>query len=104
VIVEGWVDMIPSMGAKHRQGDTWIRFDPSMKGYTYVDGVNLAQEVPYDIDALAQSILSTVETDAFGNVVSVDLSAVDRALKTQRSAELSHINNNYADTSLINGK
>lgn len=38
--IEAWVDMIPSMGAVHKQGDTWIPLDASFKQYNHKSGVD----------------------------------------------------------------
>lgn len=38
--VEAWIDMIPSLGAIHKQGDTWITLDASFKQYTYKPGID----------------------------------------------------------------
>jgi hypothetical protein len=100
VWVEAWVDMIPSMGAVHRVGDTWTPLDASFKQYVYTEGMDLRQDVPYDIEGLAQSVLNTIETDIFGNVVGVDLSMIDSAIETQRNAESEYINANYPDMTI----
>jgi len=41
VWVDAWIDYIPSRGAVHRQGDTWIPMDPSFKQYEYKPGMDL---------------------------------------------------------------
>jgi transglutaminase-like putative cysteine protease len=51
VWVEAWVDMIPSMGAVHRQGDTWTPIDPSYKRLYVQEGRNIAAELPFDEEA-----------------------------------------------------
>lgn len=35
VWVEAWVDFVPSRGALHRKGDTWVPMDAAFKQYTY---------------------------------------------------------------------
>lgn len=36
--VEAWVDFVPSRGAVHREGDTWVPLDASFKQYQSGDG------------------------------------------------------------------
>ncbi|RKX70060.1 hypothetical protein DRP53_06215, partial [candidate division WOR-3 bacterium] len=48
--VEAYVDYIPSRGAVHKKGDTWISLDPSFKEYTYVQGIDVSQDVIFDED------------------------------------------------------
>ncbi len=39
--VEAWVDYLPSRGAKHRQGDSWIPLDASFKQHQLTEGAEL---------------------------------------------------------------
>jgi cell wall-associated NlpC family hydrolase len=41
VYVSAFIDYIPSRGAVHRQGDTWIPLDPSFKQYEFKRGMDL---------------------------------------------------------------
>lgn len=41
VYVSAFIDYIPSRGAVHKQGDTWIMLDPSFKQYEYKRGMDL---------------------------------------------------------------
>ncbi len=41
VTVSAFIDYIPSRGAVHRQGDTWIPLDPSFKQYDFKRGMDL---------------------------------------------------------------
>jgi len=41
VWVEAWVDMIPSMGTKNKEGDTWVPLDGSFKQYDHKPGMDL---------------------------------------------------------------
>jgi hypothetical protein len=56
VWVEAWVDYFPSRGAKHQAGDSWIPMDASFKQYEYQEGFDLAEQVPFDTEALVSSI------------------------------------------------
>jgi len=41
VYVSAFIDYIPSRGAVHKQGDTWIPLDPSFKQYEFKRGMDL---------------------------------------------------------------
>jgi hypothetical protein len=56
VWVEAWVDYFPSRGAKHQAGDSWIPMDASFKQYEYQEGLDLAEQVPFDAESLVTSI------------------------------------------------
>ncbi|MDF1761832.1 MAG: transglutaminase-like domain-containing protein [Oleibacter sp.] len=56
VWVEAWIDYFPSRGAKHKTGDSWIPMDASFKQYDYKEGLNLAEQVPFDAESLVTSI------------------------------------------------
>ena len=86
VIVEGWVDMEPSFGAKHKQGDTWIRFDPSFKEYTYTQGMDISETVPFDAEGLVNNLISTaVINETEGYVTGIDSSIINTAMSDYRA-------------------
>jgi transglutaminase-like putative cysteine protease len=51
VWVEAYVDYLPSRGAVHRVGDTWVPLDGSFKQYDYQPYVDLSQETPFNTQA-----------------------------------------------------
>ncbi|HZH13452.1 MAG TPA: transglutaminase domain-containing protein [Archangium sp.] len=57
VWAEVWVDFVPSRGAKHRQGDTWVPMDASFKQYTYPPALAASVNVPVDGAALRTAAL-----------------------------------------------
>ena len=86
VWVEAWVDMMPSMGANHVQGDTWVPLDASFKQYTYTDGMDISSEVPFDAEALVDDIVASAiinETD--GSVTGMDSSIINTAMTEYRA-------------------
>ncbi|HBT07218.1 MAG TPA: transglutaminase, partial [Alcanivorax sp.] len=85
VWVEAWVDFHPSRGADHRQGDSWIPMDASFKQYDYGDGMALDQEVPFDAQALADTIeqQSTINEEE-GWVQGVPGGAIEDSLEDYR--------------------
>jgi len=73
VWVEAYIDYIPSRGAVHKQGDTWIPLDASFKQYTFTEGLDLQAAVPIDIDAFVTQIESTATiNETEGYVANVD--------------------------------
>ena len=46
--VEAWIDYLPSRGAKHSKGDSWIAMDASFKQYEFSEGLDLETSVPFD--------------------------------------------------------
>lgn len=86
VWVEAWVDFLPSQGAKHVQGDTWVPLDASFKQYTYTEGVNLQATVPFDAPAfLTQVTASAQVNEAEGWVAGLDHALLQQALTTYQA-------------------
>jgi transglutaminase-like putative cysteine protease len=54
--VEAWIDYLPSRGAVHKQGDTWIPLDASYKQYQASGGIDLAASVPMDVQSVVSQI------------------------------------------------
>ncbi|MGB1271679.1 MAG: transglutaminase domain-containing protein, partial [Endozoicomonas sp.] len=81
VWVEAWIDYAPSRGEKHIAGDSWVPMDASYKQYDYNDGMDLATEVPFDAQGLADTITaqSTIN-EAEGWVQGVPQTQVEAAL------------------------
>lgn len=60
VWVEAWVNYLPGRGTKANQGDTWIPMDASFKQYEFTQGMNPKVSVPFD----AQALVNTIQTKA----------------------------------------
>ncbi len=86
VWVEAWIDYAPSRGEKHIAGDSWVPMDASYKQYDYNDGMDLATEVPFDAQGLADTITaqSTIN-EAEGWVQGVPQADVEAALTDYRA-------------------
>ena len=63
VWVEAHLDYIPSRGAVHKEGDTWIPMDASFKQFSFTEGVDLKTAVPFDAQAFLDNIKSTATFD-----------------------------------------
>ncbi|RYZ97930.1 MAG: transglutaminase domain-containing protein, partial [Moraxellaceae bacterium] len=56
VWVEAFVDFMPSRGMVEKAGDSWVPMDGSFKQYEFSDGMNLKDEVPFNAQALADTL------------------------------------------------
>ena len=72
VWVEAFVDYVPSRGAVHGAGDTWVPLDASFKLHEVTPPSGLLTAVPFDLQALSDELLASGEYDAattrFANV------------------------------------
>ena len=82
VWVEAYVDYVPSRGAKHIQGDTWVPMDGSFKQYAYTQGMDIKTNVPFD----AQSFITQIQQSATMNTTEGWISNVDQSLIQQSIA------------------
>jgi len=101
VWVEAWIDYLPSRGAKHSVGDSWIPMDASYKQYEYQDGMGLDQAVPFDAQALADSLEqnSTVNEDE-GWVQGIPQQDVEQALTNYQAQLEDYINSQAPDATV----
>lgn|GEM_PF-4648122 len=53
--VSAWIDYIPSRGAVHKQGDTWIPLDPSFKQYISQKGIDMYSLMGFNADQFLQA-------------------------------------------------
>ncbi|MEW6683731.1 MAG: transglutaminase-like domain-containing protein, partial [Nitrospirota bacterium] len=92
VWVEAYVDFIPSRGARHQQGDTWIPLDASFKQYTYQQGVNLQTAMLFDAQAFIDQITATATVnEAESSATNIDATAIQAALRTLRDQLTTHV-------------
>ncbi len=101
VWVEAWIDYLPSRGAKHSKGDTWIPMDASFKQYEYTEGMKLEEQVPFD----AQSLVDTIEQNSTINedegwVQNVPQSDVEQALADYQAQLQQYIENQNPDATV----
>jgi hypothetical protein len=69
VWVEAWVDMIPSMGAKHVTGDSWTPMDGSFKEYEYSAWTNMTTAVPFDQVVYLSSVKEYAPIEHYQNKI-----------------------------------
>ncbi len=85
--VQAWVDVWPSRGAVHRQGDAWVLLDPAYKLQTRQGGFDLASALGLDANALAAQLTAAATGDwSRGRLDALDRSVAAQALSqvTQR--------------------
>lgn len=71
VWVEAFIDNVPSRGAVHRQGDTWVAMDPAFKLHRLTPGSNLFTDNP--ISAVSQPGDHLFDVDeSLGKITNVD--------------------------------
>ncbi len=58
VLVSAFIDYIPSRGAVHKQGDTWIPLDPSFKQYDFKHGMDLYTAMGINGEQYLQSYIT----------------------------------------------
>lgn len=90
VWAEAWLYYFPCRGRVEKAGDTWIPMDASFKQYDFTEGMNLKEQVLFDVEALAD----TIQTKAIVNeqeswvqhVPQVDIEAQLENLQNQLKA------------------
>jgi hypothetical protein len=86
VWVEAFVDYVPSRGARHVEGDSWIPLDASFKQYTYTPAMDLQQAVPFDAHALVTDLQAGATVDeANGYVQHLNQQSIETALTSYQS-------------------
>jgi len=101
VWVKAFVDYIPSRGAVHKQGDTWIPLDPSFKQYTYTQGIDIKSAVPFDAQAFATQLESTATiNEAEGYVTNVNSALIQQTMQDYQAQVQNYIQQNYPNATV----
>jgi transglutaminase-like putative cysteine protease len=79
VWVEAFIDYIPSRGAVHREGDTWVPMDPSFKLHNFTPRSTLFTDNP--ITALVPSGRLFDFDESLGKVTNINEEALSEALQ-----------------------
>jgi transglutaminase-like putative cysteine protease len=94
--VTAWIDYIPSRGAVHKQGDTWIPLDPSFKQDTFTPGVDFAVAVPFDTQSYLNEIQSTAIVDeTTGSITGVNTDLAQTRVNDYGAQVEAYLNGNY---------
>lgn len=82
VWVEAYVDYIPSRGAVHKEGDTWIPLDASFKQYDFKQGVDLDAAIVFDEETFFNQITATATVNELeSSATNIDGSLIETALR-----------------------
>lgn len=92
VWVEAYVDYVPSRGAVHRQGDTWVPLDTSFKRYQFVEGMNLRANVALDVQSfLAGATQGATVNEQEGSFQNPNLTSIQNNLADYQTRLTSYI-------------
>lgn len=92
--VEAYVDFEPSRGVKNIEGDRWTPMDASFKQYEYSEGMSLEDNVPLDVQPLANSIeQNTVINEQEGWVQNIPQADIEQQLQQVQAEIETYINN-----------
>jgi hypothetical protein len=101
VWVEAWVDMIPSFGAVHKQGDTWIPLDASFKQYVYNYGVDIQTATSFDGQGFFNQVKSTATiNETEGYVTNVNSNYIQTTLTNYQAQLQNYINQNMPNATI----
>ena len=101
VYVEAWIDYIPSRGARHKVGDTWIPLDASFKQYNYTQGIDIKSAVPFDAQSFVDQITSTATiNEAEGYVTNVNSSYIQQQMTDYQTRVQNYISQNYPNATV----
>ncbi len=98
VWVEAWVDMIPSRGGVHRQGDMWVPLDASFKQYNYTQGIDIESAVPFDAQTFVEQIIASATiNEVEGYITGVDSSFIEQTIDDYKIQVENYMTQNYPD-------
>ncbi len=93
VWVEAFVDYVPSRGAVNKNPNTWVPLDASFKQYQFTQGMNIATNVPFDVDGLITQIRQgTSVNEAEGWVQNVNQAQVQQAQTNYLTQATNYVN------------
>ncbi len=82
VWVDAYVNYFPSRGTRNGPGNEWIPLDASYKQYTYTQGMNITQAVPFDTQGFLNQITSTATINTQqGYVTNVDSQYISQTIQ-----------------------
>jgi hypothetical protein len=101
VWVEAYADYIPSRGAVHKQGDTWVPLDASFKQHLLAPGVGLHAAVPFDGPAFLNQVQATATIDPnTPSVTGVDAAYVQTSLTDYQNQIQSYLTANHPNATM----
>ncbi len=108
VVTEAWVDMIPSRGAVHKEGDTWVQLDSTIKDYAYKQGIDAQAITGVNAQNFAANITAGSTIDPTTNAITaVPVTDIQNQLNTMITSLNNYVTNNMPDATIgdvIGGK
>ncbi len=93
--------MIPSQGAIHKQGDTWVPLDASFKQYNYTQGIDIKSAVPFDAQSFIDQIqASATINEAEGYVTNVNSLFIQQTMQDYQTQVQNYITQNYPNATV----
>jgi len=101
VWVEAWIDFIPSRGAKHQTGDSWVPLDASFKQYRFTTGMDLPRAVPFNAQALVDHLTQTATiNETEGWVSGIDQNYLQTTLQNYQTQLESYLTQTHPDATV----
>ena len=92
VWVEAYVNYFPSRGARNGLGNEWIPLDASYKQYTYTQGMNITQTVPFDAQSFVNQITSTATINTQqGYVTNINAAYISQTIANYQAQVANYI-------------
>ncbi|MDR7088640.1 hypothetical protein [Cellvibrio fibrivorans] len=96
-----YVDYFPSRGMKESVGDSWIPKGASFKQYDFTEGMNLKDQVPFDAEALANTIQTkSIVNETEGWVQNVPQADIEAQLENFQTQLKTYIENQNPDATV----
>ncbi|MCL4479387.1 MAG: transglutaminase-like domain-containing protein [Deltaproteobacteria bacterium] len=90
--VEAYVNYFPSRGARNGPGNEWIPLDASYKQYTYTQGMNITQAVPFDSQSFLNQITSTATINTQqGYVTNINVAYISQTIANYQAQVANYI-------------
>jgi hypothetical protein len=101
VWVEAWVDFFPSRGANHVTGDTWVSMDASFKQYTFSEGIQFEETIPFDVNSLVDDLWQTAQVnETQGWVTGIDSQVIRTSLDDYRTQWQTYLDEHHSEATL----
>ncbi len=101
VWAKAWVDYMPSQGAVHLEGDTWVEVDGSFKQYEFTPTRDFEQPVTTDFESLALQLAGTAIIDSStGAVTGIDTDTVNSFVQQAVQRQIKYLQTNLPEATL----
>lgn len=101
VVTEAWVDMIPSRGAVHKEGDSWVQLDSTIKDYAFKQGIDVQAVTGVNAQNFSTNITASSTIDPTTNAITaVPVTDIQNQLNTMITSLNNHVTNNMPDATI----